>query len=86
MHSLYPYLCCCFVLSLVTGSDCFKPAVYPAHDTDQCGQQSAILDDQLMETLRNIQRQLPGAAIMLLLCVVNTHVCSLSVVTYTVMC
>ena len=36
MHSPYPYLCCCLVLSLVTGSDCFKPLVYPAHDTDQC--------------------------------------------------
>ena len=76
MHSPYPYVCCCFVLSLVTGSDCqFKPVVYPARVTDQCGQQAAILNDQLMETLQNIQRQLSGAATMIL---INSRVvCSL---------
>ena len=74
MHSPNTYLCFYFVLSLVTGSNCFKPVVYPARVTNQCGQQPAISNDQLMETLQNIQRQLSGAAIMLL---INTCVCSL---------
>ena len=54
--------CCLVVLSLVIGSDCFKPEVYPARITDQCGQQAAILNDQLMETLRNIHHELQGVA------------------------
>ena len=69
-----PYLCFCLVLALAAISDCFKPVVYPAHVTDQCGQKAAILDDQVMETLRNVQQQLQrniqqqsGAATMQLL-------------------
>ena len=71
----FHYMCCCLVLTLMTGSDCFKPVVYPARVKNQCGQQPAILNDQLMETLRNIQQQLLGAAVMLLLYVVITCVC-----------